>query len=433
MKEEDKIELRSEEFQEILGSVPPWILRWGITVLAAVIIVLLIGSALFKYPDTISSQVTLTGSVPPAGVVARSSGKLINLFVSDNQEIKKGDYLAVIDNPANTKHILELKTHLNILNPENDSSLYLPPDNFNLGNLQSIYASFRTLLFEYMEYKRLVYYPQKIRMTQERISQYERQRSSLLRQEKIMQQQFSMYEKQLGTDSLFFGMDMLTSKEYNASKAQYLQGLLSMENISSSLTSMEIQIAQLKESLFDTDYQHVEKLNSLQSNLRSLLSQLTSEIQSWELNYVLKSPINGKVTFTNYWVINQNVSAGEEVFNIIPTGEFEIIGKALLPIARSGKVKVGQKVNIRIDNFPDQEFGILKGVVRNISLVPVKNGEMVGYVVEISLPDNLTTSYKRELPWLPNMQGEANIITEDISLLERFILPIKKILAENVE
>jgi len=45
------IELRSEEFQELLGVVPPWILRWGITVLAVVVVVLLIGSAIIKYPD----------------------------------------------------------------------------------------------------------------------------------------------------------------------------------------------------------------------------------------------------------------------------------------------------------------------------------------------------------------------------------------------
>ena len=51
MNEEDKIELRSEEFQEVLGSVPPWILRWGITVLAIVVVILLIGSAIVKYPD----------------------------------------------------------------------------------------------------------------------------------------------------------------------------------------------------------------------------------------------------------------------------------------------------------------------------------------------------------------------------------------------
>jgi HlyD family secretion protein len=41
------------------------------------------------------------------------------------------------------------------------------------------------------------------------------------------------------------------------------------------------------------------------------------------------------------------------------------------------------------------------------------------------------TTYKKELPYLPNMQGQADIITDDISLLERFILPVKKILSEN--
>ena len=56
MMEEEKytgsdIELRSGEFQEVLGEVPSWILRWGITTIASVIGILLIGSAVFKYPD----------------------------------------------------------------------------------------------------------------------------------------------------------------------------------------------------------------------------------------------------------------------------------------------------------------------------------------------------------------------------------------------
>ncbi|GHT47636.1 hypothetical protein AGMMS49965_25760 [Bacteroidia bacterium] len=57
---------------------------------------------------------------------------------------------------------------------------------------------------------------------------------------------------------------------------------------------------------------------------------------------------------------------------------------------------------------------------------------MIYYTVEISLPDGLLTTYKKELPYLPNMQGQADIITEDISLLERLFLPIKKILKESV-
>ncbi|MDR0863468.1 MAG: biotin/lipoyl-binding protein [Candidatus Symbiothrix sp.] len=93
MTEENKIELRSEEFQEVLGSVPSWILRWGITILAVVIVILLIGSAIIKYPDVIPAQVVLTSSTPPAAIVAHASGKIKQLYVRDNQEIKSGDYI----------------------------------------------------------------------------------------------------------------------------------------------------------------------------------------------------------------------------------------------------------------------------------------------------------------------------------------------------
>jgi HlyD family secretion protein len=99
----------------------------------------------------------------------------------------------------------------------------------------------------------------------------------------------------------------------------------------------------------------------------------------------------------------------------------------MLPVARSGKVKAGQKVNVRLDNFPDNEFGMLKGVVSHISLVPTVVGSSSCYVLEIELPDGLLTNYKKELPYLPNMQGIADIITEDLSLLERFVMPMKKI------
>ena len=112
--------------------------------------------------------------------------------------------------------------------------------------------------------------------------------------------------------------------------------------------------------------------------------------------------------------------------------EFQVLGKASLPIARSGKVKAGQNVNIRLVNFPDEEFGILKGIVNNVSLVPATEGEVNYYVVEIELPNGLKTNYGKELPHLSNMQGMADIISENMSLLEKFIMPLKKILKEGL-
>jgi len=434
------IELRSEEFQEILGSVPPWILRWGITTLAIIVVILLFGSAFFKYPDVLSSQIVLTGSTPPAVIVAKSSGKLKELYVSDNQEVETGTYLAVIDNPAQTEDVLQLKNYLSdcfVVSPRNDepeklSTLNFQLSTFHLGSLQSSYSAFRTTLHEYQEYHRLMYYPQKIAMTKQRKTQLEQQYSILINQQKLMEEQLSLVRNKFQRDSLLNSRGMIANEELETSRNAYLSSLMACENINSSLNSMRIQIGQLEESLFDAGYQDTETLNNLQRRLQSQLSQLQTEILNWELAYALQSPIDGKVTFTNYWVENQNITAGSPVFTIVPVEELPMVGKAMLPLARSGKVKVGQKVNIRLQNFPENEYGILRGTVQNISLTPTETGGTAYYSVEITLNDGLTTTYKKELPYLSDMQGQADIITEDISFLERLVLPVKKILKENV-
>jgi HlyD family secretion protein len=432
MNEENKIELHSEEVREVLGSVPSWILRWGITLLAIVVGILLTGSAVIKYPDVIPARIVLTGTNPPATVVAHSSGKINELHVKDNQEIKAGAYLAVIDNPARTQDVKTLQIYLASLDLKQNSLPELPDKDLQVGNMQTLYANFYITLFEYLEYKRLLYYPQKTAMAKERIVQYEQQYKNLLRQQEITREQFSLVQNQYRRDSVLYAGGVISNEELENSKKQYLQSILSCENIQSSVNNMRIQIAQLKELLLDTNHQDVEKFNGLYTQLLSLISQIKTEIEAWELSYVLKSPVTGKITFTNYWAINQNVAAGSEIFSIIPAGDFQIIGKAMLPVARSGKVETEQKVNIRLDNFPENEYGILRGTVQNISLVPAQSGESIYYTVEIYLPDQLITIYKKELPYMPNMQGQADIITEDISLLERFILPIKKILKESM-
>ena len=78
-KEYKEIELRSEEVQEVMSHVPVWILRWGITVLFCIVIILLIGSYLFKYPDVVEAEITVSTQNPPAYVVARVAGRLEEL------------------------------------------------------------------------------------------------------------------------------------------------------------------------------------------------------------------------------------------------------------------------------------------------------------------------------------------------------------------
>ncbi len=434
MNGKEKIELRSEDFQEVLGHVPPWILRWGITTLAVVVVIILIGSAIIKYPETIPAQIVLTGNTPPVIVTAHSYGKINDLFIADNQEVKTGEYLAVISNPANTGDVLKLKKYINdfvIATKKGNMEDCIPDKSLQVGSLQSLYTSFCSILFDYSEYMRLQYYSQKIKIMKERIAQYKKQYQNLLNQHQIFNKQSGILKKQHQRDSLLYTKGVISDEDFEKSQIQYLENRLTNENIFSSLRNMQIQISQLGETLLDTEEQDTEKLNNLQSQLRSYTSQLKAEIQAWELNYALISPVNGIITFTNYWTVNQNVNAGDDVFTIIPD-HYEVIGKALLPVARSGKVKKGQKVNIRLENFPDNEYGILRGKVENISLVPSSDNQILNYTVGIGLLDGLITTYNKELPFQPNMQGRAEIITEEMSLLERIVLPIKKILNENL-
>lgn len=315
--ENREINLRSEEVQEILGSVPPWILRGGITLLSLFMVVLLAGSALFKYPDIITTSMILTGTKPVGKVIARSSGKISELNVRNNQEVHAGDYLAVLDNPAITADVIGMKNYLIQLAGNSGSDLPLPSAKWNLGEMQNDYIQFYLILKQ---------------------------------------------------------------RQHNS--------------------------------------------GGMQAELETSLMRMKAALTNWEQAYALAAPFDGKVAFTNVWSAGQVISAGSIVFNILPHDQGELIGKAMLPVGQSGKVKVGQNVNVHFDSFPDNEFGVVRGKVKEISLVPADGF----YYVDISFPDGLKTTYKKELPVRMETSGKADIVTEDISLLGRFFMPLQKIL-----
>ena len=56
--------------------------------------------------------------------------------------------------------------------------------------------------------------------------------------------------------------------------------------------------------------------------------------------------------------------------------------------------------------------------------MPVQTAAGVAYTVEVVFPGELTTTYKKELPLIQQMDGTGEIITEDMRLIEQFIRPV---------
>lgn len=96
-----------------------------------------------------------------------------------------------------------------------------------------------------------------------------------------------------------------------------------------------------------------------------------------------------------------------------------------IPSINSGKVISGEKVLIKLDNYQYQEFGMLEGRVQNVSLTPDKDGN---YYVDVLLPKGLKTSYNKQLPFDKELKGNAEIVTKDLRLIDRFFFQIRKLL-----
>jgi HlyD family secretion protein len=111
----------------------------------------------------------------------------------------------------------------------------------------------------------------------------------------------------------------------------------------------------------------------------------------------------------------------------VPTDPGNYIARINLSMNRSGKVKEGQIVNIKLSGYPYLEFGMVRGIVTTKSLVP--SGD--AYTIELTLPSGLTTLYGNKLDFTHNMQGSAEIITDDLSLLGKIINPFRYMISKN--
>ena len=195
------------------------------------------------------------------------------------------------------------------------------------------------------------------------------------------------------------------------------------------MTSNEIEISKLDQHVLDLELKAQEEREKMKTAVREAFEKLIGQIDSWEQKYLLQAPIDGIVSFTRYYSETQNVQTGDKVLTIIPANPGEIIGKIYLPLEGSGKVKIGQRVNIQFANFPHLEYGMVRGIVRTISQVP--NDQL--YLVEVALPDSLTTYYNYEITFKQEMLGRAEIITDDRVLIERIFSPIRSLITEQRE
>ena len=420
-------EHHSEEVQDIMGHIPKWIVRWGITLIFSILSLIIIGSYFFRYPVIITAPLIITTSNTPAPLVAKKSGRIEKWFVQDGAMVSEGQPIALLASGAVYEDVILLETWLKSLSLTVEGlSLVHLKSNLELGDLQEGFYEFSKSIKQFQGYIATNRVEENTKLLQAEISRKEAYYNQMLDHLEVKKEEFQLTKIKYTRDSTYYfkGGYGIIEMDYQASRLNYLQQKATYIAYVASFNENEAVVINLKQEVLELEGKHKNKIDELRNIVMDNSQRLASSLKQWKMDHVVSSPIKGQLAQTKYWSENQAVGAGESIAAVVPQEQSTIVCRAMVNSEGLGKIKVGQKVNVKLSGFPYMEYGVLLGEIGSISLVPIEND----YVVEIDLSNGMTSTYKEKLKFVQEMEGVAEIITEDSRLIYKLIGSLERIL-----
>ena len=411
-------EMRSDEVEEIIGQMPSWIIRRGVVLIGILLAGIFAGAFFLKYPDVVPARVTISAANPPVKLVARNSLPIQYIFVRNNETVPVNKVLCILSNAADYNDLQQIARVARQVDTSQELySLLLKlkvPTGLRLGDLQNNYTELYQAIQAYHFFLEHDAYTSKIRALTQQASYYGQLNQELSMKEQLLQEQLKLQHNRFDADSSLLTDKVISRMEYEESRKKMLDQQMNTRSNKSSIIQNSLQQTEYQKSITETILQKQNEENNLQLKIKDAAKRFEGAYSQWEQNYVIKSPIPGKVNFFKYWKENQYVQTGEGVVMITPPTQ-EYIARGNTGIGGSGKIKPGQRVLIKLTAYPFEEYGMLRGKMLARSLVAMDSS----FELEIMLEEGLVTNAGKNIPAQPQLDGVGEILTDDKSILQR--------------
>lgn len=416
-------ELHSEEVHEIISRPPHWLVRWGISLFFALLMVLVAGCWLIKYPDIIATPFTLTATDAPRTVMARVEGKLQRLLVRDGQAVQRGQLLAYTESVADHEQVLALGKDVegfshsiarNQWNAVNDLHVR---DYTQLGEIQNDFQGFTQKLEELKTFLHGGFYLQKRKLLLDDVNDLKEMEMNLSEQLTLQKRDFDLGQDEFIVQEKLHRDKVIAPLEFKREKAKLLAREMPLKNLASALIQNRSSQTAKQKEILELDNAIAEQKNGFHQALQTL----QSSVETWKQRFVLVAPVAGRISFSAPWQEQQHLTAGQELLTVEPPGS-NYQGLVKIPQVNFGKLAEGQTVLIKLDGYPYREYGMVEGNLSRLSATPGRDSLYWGYV---NLPYQLKTRYGRDLPYHNGLKGTAEIVTADRRLVERLVSTLR--------
>ena len=476
---------------EFLPPISRWTTFGGLFVLAVLTVAIPV-AAVVKYRVTVKAQAVVRPTGELRTVQAATQGQVMQIYVKGNQTVKKGDVIATIDDSRlQTKksqlqtnigqarlQLVQINAQINAL----DTQIRAETDRIN-RTIASAQAELRGRSRNYQEKKittvsELQEAEANIKIAQEELQsgeaklksaqanlnstkaawgaakskhkryesvakqgalskdQMEEAQLAAKQQEEAVVAQTAVVEAQKRTiERLKHAVTVAIARRERAQAAlnpSNAKVAVATERIAQEKASGEANKATLEKERQALIKQRIETQKQLEHHL-SELQQVKNDLKQTTIT-ATEHGIISKLDLRNP---GQTVRPGEEVVQIVPSNAPKII-KASIGSGDKGKIKVGQKVQMRVTACPYPDYGTLNGKVKAISpdaITPQRNSgrfaqenntpqatSAAGFYEVTIEPEKLVLGHTQKKCYIHlGMNGRADIVTREETVLRFFL------------
>ncbi|RZL41620.1 MAG: HlyD family efflux transporter periplasmic adaptor subunit, partial [Pedobacter sp.] len=382
MEEENKnpVETHSEAVTEIITAVPSWILRRGITLIFAVLLMIVLLSAFIRYPDIVKTSLRVNSLNSPKPVIAHQQGKLVKILVKEGDLVKEKQALAFVESTAQHNDVITLSKQLQALQQKLNTTASIDPKDLRtttlqLGELQNSYQAFYQEYLDFINTQNGGFYLTQKNYLQRDLIEIQKLQQQIKQQQVIQQQEYANAEEEYAAYKKLKSKNVISNSEFKQQENKYLSSKYPLQQSATALLNNNASSLAKQKELASLD----QTIKEQQAKFRQALNSIKNETEAWIMKYVVTAPLDGRVGFAGIIQENQQVVINQELFIVNP-GNTNFFGEVQIPQYNMGKVSLGQRTLVKMRSFPFEEYGVINGKISYITDVALKDSVFIAKI-----------------------------------------------------
>lgn len=391
----------------------------GIVVLLFTIV--LSGFLLIKRPDIVIGNIKLIAHNQPFELLAPHTGKLMLLTNADDSVYSSQD-IAYISNSTDYQTAVSL---INLLEKRDYSCIYKELNNNKtvkkFGILNSSCMELRSAIYKYTTFCDKSLFEESKNQLETDIATLENQIRLQNNIYNLEQNNLEVTTSSFKDDSILYEQKSITKMEFDRSYKALLAQRKQYIEAENTLLAYKKEKVTKKLKLQELFADNKNSIETLQQEVEQSISILQNDIGVWHKQYVITSPINGKLEVITSIEDKQIVTQNSPVLRILPMNK-DIVGQILFTTKESGDIQDNALVKIYLDSYSRSQNGYLIAYLSDISssVYTVQDGKSF-HSAKVHIKFSEQPYFHGKFHFVHGMTGQAEIIVKKKNILTQII------------